>query len=39
VSLTIQLSRKLWELFKYFCHFVSSLTATDVDDALRVGVL
>lgn len=31
--------RKLGELLKYLSHLVSSLSASDVDNALRVGVL
>jgi len=38
VCLSVQLGGKTWELLKYFSHFVSSFTATDIDDALRVRV-
>lgn len=36
--LAFVLSHKIWELFKYLSHFVSSLTASDVDNALGVRV-
>ena len=38
-SLAIHLSRKRGELFQDLSHFVTTLTATDVDDAIRVRVL
>jgi len=37
--LTINLSEKLGELLENLSHFVTTLTATDIDNALRVGVL
>jgi hypothetical protein len=39
MHLAIELDLQFWELIQYLSHLVSSLTATDVDDALRVGVL
>ena len=38
-SLTIYINRELREISKYFCHFITTLTATDVDNYITVTIL
>jgi hypothetical protein len=39
VFLSLELGLEVWEFFKYLSHLVSSLSTSDVNDTVRVGVL
>jgi len=35
---TVNLYKKSWEFFKYFSHFISSFSTTDINNTLRVRI-